>query len=196
MFLKKRKMKYKINEGDGAFYGPKIDFHLEDSLKRTWQCGTIQADFSMPERFEIEYTDSDNSKKRPIMIHRAVYGSIERFVGILLEHYSGRLPTWLAPIQVRILNFTDRNSGYAKMVYDLIRKELPNLRIDIDFTQTTVPSKVKSAEEMKIPYIIVVGDKEESSESLAVRSKGNKKIENYNIEEFIKLIKHEIHKRE
>lgn len=194
--LKKRKMNYKINEGDGAFYGPKIDFHLEDSLGRTWQCGTIQADFSMPERFEIEYTDSDNSKKRPIMIHRAVYGSIERFVGILLEHYSGRLPIWLAPVQVRILNFTDRNSGYANMVYDLIKKEIPNLRIDLDLNQTTVPSKVKSAEEMKIPCIIVVGDKEEESESLAVRSKGNKKIENYSIQEFIKKIKKEIRERE
>ena len=194
--LKKRKMKYKINAGDGAFYGPKIDFHLEDSLGRTWQCGTIQADFSMPERFEIEYTDSDNSKKRPIMVHRAVYGSIERFVGILLEHFNGRLPTWLAPIQVRIINFADRNSGYTKVVYDLIKKEMPNLRIDMDLTQTTVPSKVKSAEEMKIPYIIVVGDKEESSESVAVRSRGSKKIENYSVEEFIKSTKKEIHRRE
>lgn len=193
--LNKKKIKFKINKGDGAFYGPKIDFHLEDSLGRTWQCGTIQADFSMPERFEIEYTDKDNSKKRPIMIHRAVYGSLERFIGIILEHFNGRLPTWLAPTQVRILDFTDRNKGYAQIVYDLIKKELPHLRIDLDLNQTTVQSKVKSAEELKIPYIIVVGDKEESSESVAVRSKGDKKIKTYEIQEFIKKIKQEIKER-
>lgn len=194
--LKKRKMKYKINKGDGAFYGPKIDFHLEDSLGRTWQCGTIQADFSMPERFELEYVDKDNSKKRPIMIHRAVYGSLERFIGILLEHFNGRLPVWLAPIQIRILNFTDRNSKYAEKVFEKIKKEIPDLRIELDLSQTTVPSKVKSAEEKKVPYIIVVGDKEESANSIAVRNKGNKKIENYSIEKFIEMLKKEISERE
>ncbi|HLD38552.1 MAG TPA: threonine--tRNA ligase, partial [Candidatus Nanoarchaeia archaeon] len=140
--LDKRKIKYKINKGDGAFYGPKIDFHLKDSLERTWQCGTIQVDFSMPERFELEYTDKDNEKKRPIMIHRAIYGSLERFIGILLEHYSGRFPLWLAPIQVRILNFTDRNEKYAKKIIEKLSKEIPNSRIDSDFEAKTIQAKV------------------------------------------------------
>ncbi|MEK6845019.1 MAG: threonine--tRNA ligase, partial [Nanoarchaeota archaeon] len=154
--LDKRKIKYKINKGDGAFYGPKIDFHLKDSLERTWQCGTIQVDFSMPERFELEYTDKNNEKKRPIMVHRAIYGSLERFIGILLEHYNGRLPLWLAPIQVRILNFTDRNEKYAKKIIEKLSKEIPNSRIDADFESKTVQAKVKEAELMKIPLIIVV----------------------------------------
>jgi threonyl-tRNA synthetase len=193
--LKKKKMKYKINAGDGAFYGPKIDFHLEDSLGRTWQCGTIQADFSMPERFEIEYTDSDNTKKRPIMIHRAVYGSLERFIGILLEHLNGRLPTWLAPKQVRILSFTDRNIDYAKKVYEKLKKEIPGLRIDYDFSQTTVPAKVKDAEIAKIPYIIVVGDREEKENSVAVREKGDKKINAMKVDDFVKSLKKEVENR-
>lgn len=190
--LKKKKIKFKINKGDGAFYGPKIDFHLEDSLGRTWQCGTIQADFSMPERFEIGYMDSDNSMKRPIMIHRAVYGSLERFIGVLLEHTKGRLPLWLAPKQVRTLSFTDRNLNYAKKVLEKLKKEIPNLRIDSDFSQTTVPSKVKDAEILRIPYIIVVGDKEEKDNSVAVREKGNKKINVLKVDEFISKIKKEI----
>jgi threonyl-tRNA synthetase len=193
--LKKRKMKFKINKGDGAFYGPKIDFHLEDSLGRTWQCGTIQADFSMPERFELEYTDSNNSKKRPIMIHRAVYGSLERFIGILLEHFNGRLPTWLAPTQARILNFTDRNTKFAKEVLKKIKLELPELRIDYDFEQTTIQAKVKSAEILKIPYIIVVGDKEEKDESVSIRHKGEKKLESMKVDKFIEKIKKEILER-
>lgn len=193
--LDKRKMKYKINEGDGAFYGPKIDFHLEDSLKRTWQCGTIQVDFSMPERFDLEYTDKNNSKKRPVMIHRAVYGSVERFLGILLEHFNGRLPTWLAPIQVRILNFTDRNEKYAREIISKLGEKIPNLRIDADFRQTTVPAKVKDAELMKIPYVVVLGDREEKEKTLAVRTRGNKKIENYSLEDFSEKLSKETSER-
>ncbi|MCL5018692.1 MAG: threonine--tRNA ligase, partial [Candidatus Pacearchaeota archaeon] len=117
--LKKKKMKFKINKGDGAFYGPKIDFHIKDSLGRTWQCATIQLDFAMPERFELEYTDKDNKRKRPIMLHRVIYGSLERFVGILLEHLNGRLPTWLAPIQIRVLSFTDRSVDYARKPFQV-----------------------------------------------------------------------------
>jgi len=193
--LDKRKIKYKINKEDGAFYGPKIDFHLKDSLGRTWQCATIQLDFSMPERFELEYTDKDNKRKRPIMLHRVIYGSLERFIGILIEHYNGRLPTWLAPTQVRILNFTDRNEKYSKDIIKKIEKEIPNIRIDADFRQTTIPSKVKDAELMKIPYIIVVGDKEEKEKTLAVRIKGNKKIETIKVGDFIKQLKKEIEER-
>ncbi len=192
--LDKRKVKYKINKGDGAFYGPKIDFHLKDSLGRTWQCGTIQVDFSMPERFELEYTDKDNSKKRPIMVHRAVFGSLERFIGILLEHTNGRLPIWLAPIQVRILNFTDRNEKYSKKIIEKLKKEIPNLRIDFDFESKSVQAKVKEAELMKIPLIIVIGDKEEKENSVAVRR--DEKIKDVKIEKFIEDLKKEIGERE
>ncbi len=193
--LDNKKIKYKINEGDGAFYGPKIDFHLKDSLERTWQCATIQLDFSMPERFDLEYTDKDNERKRPLILHRVIYGSLERFIGILIEHYSGRVPTWLAPIQVRILNFTDRNEKYAREIIKKIGEKLPNLRIDADFKQTTIPSKIKDAEIMKVPYIIVVGDKEEKEENLAVRVKGDKKIQTIKVDDFIKQLKKEIEEK-
>lgn len=193
--LKKNKLKYKINKGDGAFYGPKIDFHLKDSQDRTWQCSTIQLDFAMPERFELEYTDKDNSKKRPIMLHRVIYGSLERFIGILIENYNGRLPTWLAPIQLKILSFTDRNEQYAKQIFEKIKEELPNLRMEIDFRNTTVPAKVKDAEIMRVPYTLVVGDKEEKEKSVAVRTKGNRKIESIKLDKFISLIKEEIAER-
>jgi threonyl-tRNA synthetase len=194
--LKKKKVKYKINAGDGAFYGPKIDFHVKDSLGRTWQLSTIQLDFSMPERFELEYTDKDNTRKRPVMLHRVLYGSLERFIGILLEDTNGRMPTWLAPVQVRILNFTDRNTEYAKKIIKELGEEIPNLRIDADFRQTTVPAKVKDAEILRVPYIIVIGDKEEKDKKLAVRIRGNSKIETFGIKEFIEKIKKEIRERE
>ncbi len=193
--LEKKKMKFKINEGDGAFYGPKIDFHLKDSLGRNWQCGTIQLDFSMPERFELEYTDKDNSKKRPIMLHRTVYGSLERFIGILLENTNGRLPTWLAPVQIRILSFTDRNVEHSKEVVERMKKDIPSLRIETDFDQKTIQSKVKDAEMMKIPYIIVIGDKEEKEGVVAVRKGGDKIIESLDTDEFIFDLKMKIEKR-
>ena len=193
--LKNLKVPYKINKGDGAFYGPKIDFHLKDSLNRTWQCGTFQLDFSLPERFELEYTDKDNKKKRPVMIHRTIFGSLERFLGILIENTNGRLPTWLSPMQVRVLSFTDRNIDYAKLVIKELGEEIPELRIDADFTQTTIPSKVKQAELMRVPYIITVGDREEENKSLAVRVRGNKKLENYSIKEFKEKIRKEIRER-
>jgi threonyl-tRNA synthetase len=194
--LKKRKMKFKLNKGDGAFYGPKIDFHIKDSLDREWQLGTIQLDFSMPERFDLEYTDKDNTRKRPVMLHRTVYGSLERFVGILIEHYNGRFPTWLSPIQVRVMTFTDRNTKYSEKIIKKLGEEIPNLRIDADFRQTTVQAKVKEAEIMRVPYIIVVGDREEKEETLAIRSKGNSKIENIKLDAFIKKLKKEISERE
>lgn len=193
--LKKKKMKYKVNKGEGVFYGPKIDFHVKDSQGRTWQCSTIQLDFQMPERFELEYTDKDNSRKRPVMLHRVIYGSLERFMGVLLEHTNGRLPTWLAPIQVRVLSFTDRNVDYAKKIIQKIGEEIPNVRMDADFRQTTVPAKVKDAEIMRVPYIIVVGDKEEKEKTLAIRVKGSNKIETMKTEEFVKKIKKEISER-
>ncbi|HTY44065.1 MAG TPA: threonine--tRNA ligase [Patescibacteria group bacterium] len=193
--LKKRKMTYKMNKGEGAFYGPKIDFHLKDSLGREWQCATIQLDFAMPERFELEFIDKDNTRKQPIMLHRTIMGSLERFIGVLIEHINGRFPTWLAPMQVRVLSFTDRNMDYAKKIIEKLGKDIPNLRIDADFRQTTVPAKVKDAEIMRIPYIIVVGDKEEKEKSLAVRIKGNSKIEAMKIEKFTEKVREEIEKR-
>lgn len=194
--VKERKLVHKINEGDGAFYGPKIDFHITDSLGRNWQCATLQLDFAMPERFELEYTDSDNKKKRPTMLHRTLYGSLERFIGILIEHYNGWLPTWLAPIQVRVINFTDRNEKYAREIVKKIGEAIPGIRLDADFESTTVQSKVKNASVMRIPYVIVVGEKEEKDKSLAVRVKGSGKIESMKVEEFVGRVKKEISERE
>lgn len=192
--LKKTKKKYKTNKGDGAFYGPKIDFHLKDSLGRTWQCGTIQLDFQMPERFELEYIDSDNKRKRPIMLHRTLYGSLERFIGILLEHTKGRLPTWLAPIQVRVLSFTDRNEKYAKKIIEELAESNPDLRIDADFRSVPVGGKIKDAEVARIPWIILLGDKEEDKKSLAIRRDG--KVEyGVKLDDFIEELNVQIRER-
>ncbi|MBU2503476.1 MAG: threonine--tRNA ligase, partial [Nanoarchaeota archaeon] len=193
--LKERKIKYKINKGDGAFYGPKIDFHIKDSLGRTWQTSTIQLDFALPERFDLEYVDKDNKRKRPIMLHRVIYGAVERFLGVLLEDTNGRLPTWLAPIQVRVVSFTDRNEKYAKKVVSSLAKEIPNLRIDADLRNTPVSSKVKEAELMRVPYIIVVGEREEKSNSVALRIRGDKKIKTVKLDKFVKDLKKEILER-
>ena len=189
--LKKKKMNYKINNGDGAFYGPKIDFHIKDSLGRTWQCSTIQLDFAMPERFELEYTGEDNQKHRPVMIHRVVYGSLERFMGILLEHTNGRLPTWLAPVQVKVIDFTDRNMKACEMFVKILEEE--NIRVETDFRQIPISGKIREAEMQKIPYVIVIGDKEEKEKTVAVRS--GKNIKSMKAEEFIKNIKREILER-
>ncbi len=193
--MKKRKVKYKINKGDGAFYGPKIDYHIKDSLGRTWQTATIQLDFSMPERFDLEYIDKDNKRKRPIMLHRVIYGSVERFIGVLLEHLNGRLPVWLAPKQVRVLSFTDRNVDYAKEVVKKLGEAIPNVRLDADFRSTTISQKVKEAELMRIPWTIIIGDKEEKAKTVAIRSKGGKKIKSMKVDKFIKELKEEISER-
>ncbi|MBS3073555.1 threonine--tRNA ligase [Candidatus Pacearchaeota archaeon] len=192
--LEKRKVKFKINEGDGAFYGPKIDFHLRDSLGRTWQCGTIQLDFSMPERFEMTYTDRENEEKRPVMIHNAIYGSLERFIGILLEHTNGHLPVWLSPIQVRILSFTDRNIEFAQKIYEQLKEK--GIRADFDFDSETINNKIRNAELQKIPYIIVIGDKEEQNNTLAVRIRGQSKPKfGVKIDEFIEQTLTEINNK-
>jgi threonyl-tRNA synthetase len=170
--LKKTKLKYKINPGDGAFYGPKIDFHIIDSLNRPWQCGTIQLDFAMPERFELEYTASDGSKKRPAMLHRTILGSLERFIGVFLEETKGNLPTWLSPVQVRIISFTDRNIPACEKLFKEMR-EL-GIRVDSDLESNTVNDKVRKAAELKIPYLITLGDKEEKAGTLAIKKRGEK----------------------
>ncbi|MFH1631390.1 MAG: threonine--tRNA ligase [Candidatus Aenigmatarchaeota archaeon] len=191
--LKKRKMSYRINPGDGVFYGPKIDFHVKDSLGRTWQCSTIQLDFQMPERFELEYTDNNDKQKRPIMIHRVIYGSLERFMGVLLEHTSGNLPVWLSPTQVRVISFTDRNIAASEKVVEQFRNI--NIRVDQDFTSSTVNDKVRNAELMKIPYIIVIGDKEEANNTVAVRQRGSKPSFGVKLDDLINEISEKIKKR-
>ena len=193
--LKKSKSNYKINKGDGAFYGPKIDFHIKDSLGRCWQTATIQLDFAMPERFELEYTDKDNKIKQPIMLHRTVLGSLERFIGILLEHTSGNLPTWLSPVQVRVISFTDRNQKAAEKVLEKLKQE--GLRADSDFTSSTVNEKVRNCELMKIPYLITIGDKEEKNKTIALKKRGKNEKPKFNVklDKFISEIKEEIEER-
>ena len=193
--LKKLKLKFDIEPGEAKFYGPSLDIQIKDSLGREWQCSTLQLDFNLPERFNLEYTGSDNKNHTPLLLHRVVYGSLERFIGILIEHCKGRFPLWLSPIQVRVLSFTERNVTHAKKVIKQLAEKIPNLRIDADFRNVTMQGKVKDAELMRIPYIIVIGDKEESSNSLAVRIKGSKKIESININDFAEDLKEEIEKR-
>jgi threonyl-tRNA synthetase len=190
--LKKSKMAFKINKGDGAFYGPKIDFHVKDSLGRTWQLSTIQLDFALPERFELEYTDSDGKMKRPIMLHRVIYGAIERFLGILLEHTNGRLPTWLAPVQVKVLSFTERNEKASKKLFEELKEA--GIRAELDIENGPVQGRVRGAEMQKIPVIIMIGDKEEQAKTLAVRKDSKVKF-GVKKEDFLKDLLEEIKER-
>jgi threonyl-tRNA synthetase len=192
--LKKRKMKFKLNKGDGAFYGPKIDFHIKDSQGRTWQCATIQVDFAMPERFEITYTGEDNSPHVPVMVHRVVYGAIERFMGVLLEHVNGNLPAWLSPVHARVISFADRNNPAARKAYERLVEA--GIRTEIDTESKTVDYKVRDAELQKIPYILVIGDKEEAAKTIAVRRRGEKRVTfGVKLEDFIKKVSEEIRER-
>ena len=181
---------YVVNEGDGAFYGPKIDFHLEDSIGRTWQCGTIQLDFQLPLRFELEYTGDDGEKHRPIMIHRVVFGSIERFIGILIEHFAGAFPTWLAPVQVKVLPISDKHMEYGKKV--LAELENAGIRAEIDSRAEKIGYKIREAQMQKIPYMLVVGAKEEEEGLVSVRSRFEGDEGQTKIEAFIENIKKEI----
>ncbi len=165
--LEDLKLQYIINEGDGAFYGPKIDFHLEDSIGRTWQCGTIQLDFQLPQRFEAEYIGEDGNKHRPIMIHRVVFGSIERFMGILIEHFAGKFPLWLSPVQVKILPISDKFIGYAKEIQSHLQKE--GLRCEIDGRSEKIGFKIRTAQLEKVPYMLIAGEKEVKAGSVSVR---------------------------
>ena len=190
--LKKMKTKFKTNKGDGAFYGPKIDFHIKDSLNRSWQLATIQLDFAMPERFDLTYKDNKDKNKRPIILHRVIYGAIERFIGILLEHTNGHLPLWLAPKQVRVINFTNRNDKACKALDIELNKK--GIRSDLDLESEPLSGKIKKAEMEKIPLIVVIGDREEKSGDLAVRRNG--KITSINKDEFLEMVEKEIDKRE
>jgi threonyl-tRNA synthetase len=191
--LKEKGMPYKVNPGDGAFYGPKIDFHLEDSIGRTWQCGTIQLDFQMPLKFELEYTGSDGLKHRPIMIHRVVFGSIERFIGILIEHYAGKFPTWLAPVQVRLLPITDRNSDYTDKI--LAALKAAGIRCESDKRQEKTGYKVREAQMMRIPYMLVLGDKEQEDGTVSVRRRDSTEMSVMPIGEFVSMVTKEIKER-
>ena len=181
---------YIVNEGDGAFYGPKIDFHLTDAIGRTWQCGTIQLDFQLPQRFELEYVGEDGAKHRPIMIHRVVYGSIDRFMGILIEHFAGAFPLWLAPEQVRVLTLTDRTNAYASEIVSNL--EANNIRAKIDDRNEKIGFKIREALNMKVPYLIIVGDEEEANKTISIRGRGFENKTGLKLSDFIDRLKEEI----
>jgi len=188
--LKALKIDYKLNPGDGAFYGPKIDFHLKDALGRTWQCGTIQLDMAMPERFDLTYVGEDNRPHRVVMIHRTVYGAVERFIGILVENYGGAFPVWLSPIQIKIVPVSDKNLDFAEKVK--LELEKNDLRVELDYTSTTVEYKIRNAQLQKIPYILTVGEKEEKNNTLAVRTRDGKVKFGVSMEDFVNQILEEI----
>lgn len=188
--LDEMQLEYVINEGDGAFYGPKIDFHLEDSIGRTWQCGTIQLDFQLPVRFEAEYIGADGKKHRPIMIHRVVFGSIERFIGILIEHYAGKFPLWLAPVQVKVLPISDKFAEYGAFVMAELQKQ--GIRCEIDNRDEKIGYKIREAQLGKVPYMIVVGQKEVDNKLVTIRRRDENAQESYSIQELMQLLKNEI----
>lgn len=184
---------YVVNEGDGAFYGPKIDFHLEDSIGRTWQCGTIQLDFQLPLRFGAEYIGADGEKHRPITIHRVAFGSIERFIGILIEHFAGKFPTWLAPVQTKVIPISDKHLDYASKVYKAL--EEAGIRTELDTRAEKVGYKIREAQLQKIPYMIITGAKEEEEGTVSVRYRDSGENVTMTLDEFVAKIKEEIHNR-
>lgn len=188
--LKDLGKEYQLNEGDGAFYGPKIDFHIKDCLGRDWQCGTIQLDFQMPERFDLTYIGEDGEKHRPVMLHRVIFGSIERFIGIITEHFAGAFPTWLAPVQVKLLPISDAQVEYSKKVKTEFEKQ--GLRVELDDRNEKIGYKIREAQLEKVPYMLVIGDKEVEGNKVAVRSRKEGDMGAISVEEFISNIKHEI----
>ena len=192
--LKKKKIKYKLNKGDGAFYGPKVDFHIKDSLERTWQCGTIQVDFSMPERFDITYEGKDGKKHRPVMLHRAIYGSLERFIAIIIENFNGKLPLWLNPNQVKIVTVNERNNEFGIKILNKLKNE--KIRVELDDRNETINKKIKEAQLDKFNFIITIGDKEQEKNKLAIRNREGKVKFDVNTEDFVKELKEKIKTRE
>ncbi|WP_449622000.1 threonine--tRNA ligase [Robertmurraya sp. Marseille-Q9965] len=188
--LKKRRVNYQLNPGDGAFYGPKIDFHILDSLNRSWQCGTVQLDFQMPEKFNCNYVGEDNNLHRPVMIHRAIYGSVERFMAILIEHYAGEFPLWLMPVQAKIIPISEAHVLYAEQVK--AQMESVGLRVEVDYRNEKMGLKIREAEKQKIPYILVIGDKEVENESLAIRKRKDGDLGVMSIKEAVERLKKEI----
>lgn len=184
------KLPYVINEGDGAFYGPKIDFHLEDSIGRTWQCGTIQLDFQLPQRFEAEYIGPDGEKHRPIMIHRVVFGSLERFMGVLIEHFAGKFPLWLSPVQVKILPISDKFAAYARSVEDALKKA--GFRCEVDVRSEKIGYKIRQARLERVPYMLVVGEKECAEGSVSVRKRDEGDIGSMSVEQLLEMLQKEM----
>ena len=193
--IKAMNIPYEVNEGDGAFYGPKLDFHLQDSIGRTWQCGTIQLDFQLPQRFEAEYIGADGEKHRPIMIHRVVFGSIERFIGILIEHYAGKFPTWLAPVQAKVLPVSDKFADYAKQVAEALKAS--GVRVEVDDRDEKLGYKIRQAQLQKVPYMLILGEKEQSAGTVSVRKRDlidendSPELGAMSVEEFAAIIKEE-----
>ena len=188
--LKASGCEYEIAEGDGAFYGPKIEYTLKDAIGRQWQCGTIQVDFSMPERLDAEYVGEDGGRHRPVMLHRAIVGSLERFIGILIEEHAGALPTWLAPVQVVVLNITDAQADYCRELVETLKKSLPNqeLRVISDLRNEKITYKIREHSMQKLPYILVAGDKEKAAGAVAVRARGNKDLGVMSVNEFVQTL--------
>ena len=184
---------YVVNEGDGAFYGPKLDFHIRDSIGRTWQCGTIQLDYQLPGRFNLEYTGSDGEKHCPVMIHRVVFGSVERFIGVIIEHFAGKFPTWLAPEQVRVLPITDRNNDYSDQL--IAEMKAKGIRCTVDKRQEKTGFKVREAQLMKIPYMLVIGDREQEEGTVSVRRRDSNQLVSMKKEEFLAMIEEQIKTR-
>ena len=191
--LKELGSDYKLNPGDGAFYGPKIDFHIEDALGRTWQCGTIQLDFTMPERFNLVYTGKDGKEHRPVMLHRVIYGALERFLGILIEHYAGAFPVWLSPAQVKIISVGSDHIKHCHQLANELKEE--GIRVEVDDDNETVGNKIRKAIAEKLPYTLVIGDKELDSDKLAVRGRGSREVRQVAKDKFIEEIKEKIVKR-
>ena len=195
MALKSKKLKYQINPGDGAFYGPKIDFHIKDSLGRKWQCATIQLDFSMPEKFDLAYEGKDNKKHRVVMLHRTIYGTLERFIGILIEHYAGKFPLWLSPVQVKIVTVSDKNTKFAKQITKQLKEN--NIRVELDDRAETIGKKVREAQINDKPScIITIGDKEVKNKTLAIRTRDNKVKFGVKPKKFIEKVLKNIEKKE
>ncbi|MGI6238762.1 MAG: threonine--tRNA ligase [Christensenellales bacterium] len=188
--LDEMQVAYTVNEGDGAFYGPKIDFHLEDSIGRTWQCGTIQLDMNFPERFDLTYTGADGQKHRPVMIHRVVYGAIERFIAILVEHFAGAFPLWLAPVQVKIMTITERTDDYAKGILQTL--DQAGIRAEIDLRNEKIGFKIREAQMLKIPYMLVIGDKEAEAGKVAVRTRGGEDLGAMDVDQLLAKLAREI----
>lgn len=188
--IESRGIPYKINEGDGAFYGPKLDFHLEDCIGRTWQCGTIQLDFNMPERFDLSYVGADGNKHRPVMIHRVIFGSIERFIAILTEHFAGAYPAWIAPVQVRVLSVGEMHADCVKSVADRLKKQ--GFRVETDYRNEKIGYKVREAQLQKIPYMLVIGDAESADGTVAVRSRSEGDLGSATFDEFVAKLAEEV----
>jgi threonyl-tRNA synthetase len=192
--LKSKNLPYDVNEGEGAFYGPKIDVKLKDALNRRWQCATIQVDFAMPERFDLTYVGSDGERHRPVMLHRVILGAMERFIGVLIEHYAGAFPVWLAPTQAILLTVTDRQVPYGEDVYQQLIQE--GVRVEKDFRNEKLGFKIREAQIQKVPYMLVIGDREVREGTLAPRKRNGETLKSMTVEDFIKQIESEYPKLE